>query len=276
MNLVLIEPDELGADGTVALTGARAAHVATVLKTAVGETVRIGVVDGPRGVGAVEAIGTVEVRLRCAFEREAPARPAVDLLLALPRPKVMRRLWAQVAALGVGRVVLTNAARVERHYFDTHVLAPDEVRARLIEGLQQARDTRMPLVSIHKQFRVLVEDELDRLCPPDGLRLVADPGSDGSIAARLKATDVLMAPRMEATALGRPGSATADRSHSVAERRVLLAIGPEGGWNAFELDLLAARGFAAVGVGPRTLRSDTACIAMLALVHAALREAVAS
>jgi RsmE family RNA methyltransferase len=264
MNLVLIEPAELGDDGIVLLTGARAAHVATVLKTAVGETVRVGVVDGPRGVGTVEAVGTVDVRLRCALERETPSRPAVDLLLALPRPKVMRRLWAQLAALGIGRVVITNAARVERHYFDTHVLAPDEIRARLIEGLQQARDTRVPLVSVHKQFRVLVEDDLERLCP-ETTRLVADPASDVPIAARLRAT-VPGAPSFVPPSDARPAEAC----------RVLLAIGPEGGWNAFELGLLASRGFATVGLGPRTLRSDTACVALLALVHDALREARAS
>jgi RsmE family RNA methyltransferase len=173
------------------------------------------------------------------FEAEAPARPRVDLLLALPRPKVMRRLWAQLAALGVGRIILTNAERVERPYFDTHVLEESCYRPLLIEGLQQARDTRLPLVSIHRQFKVLVEDHLDGLSG-DGLRLVADPHA---------ATPV-------ASAIG------GDR-----DRRVLIAIGPEGGWNAFELALLQAHGFRSVGLGPRTLRVDTACTALLSIVH---------
>jgi len=51
-----------------------------------------------------------------------------------------------------------------------------------------------------------------------------------------------------------------------SRERVLLAIGPEGGWNSFETALLEAHGFQTVGMGPRTLRSDTACIALLALV----------
>ena len=44
-----------------------------------------------------------------------------------------------------------------------------------------------------------------------------------------------------------------------------FAIGPEGGWNAFELSLLDAHGFRPAGMGPRTLRTDTACVALLAL-----------
>jgi len=81
--------------------------------------------------------------MRCELEAEIPPRPRVDLLLAVPRPKVMRRLWAQIAALGVGQIVLTNAEKVERNYFDTHILTPETYRPLLIEGLQQARDTRL-------------------------------------------------------------------------------------------------------------------------------------
>jgi RsmE family RNA methyltransferase len=182
------------------------------------------------------------VTLRCEFDATTPPRPRVDLLLALPRPKVMRRLWAQLAAIGVGQIILTNAERVERHYFDTHVLTEATYRPLLIEGLQQARDTRLPAVSIHRRFRILVEDHLDGLSE-DGIRLVADPSGGTSIGSALQARQT---------------------------QRVLLAIGPEGGWNAFELSLLASHGFQLVGLGPRTLRVDTACTALLAITHASL------
>ena len=239
MNLIILEPGEVGQAGAVSLSGARAAHLLTVLKAARGHDVRVGVLDGPCGVGTVEAVVDGTVELRCTFEASAPPRPRVDLLLALPRPKVMRRLWAQLAALGVGQIILTNAERVERHYFDTHVLTPECYRPLLVEGLQQARDTWLPKVSIHRQFRKLIEAELDGLFG-SGLRLVADPATQGPVGAL-------------------------DR-RSVGER-ILLAIGPEGGWNAFELKLLEEHGFQPIGMGPRTLRTDTACIALLALVR---------
>ena len=174
MNLIILEPGEVGESGDVRLSGARAAHLMNVLKVAPGSQVRVGILDGPRGVGAVQSIAEGTVTLHCAFEPDAPSRPRIDLLLALPRPKVMRRLWAQIAALGVGQIILTGAERVERYYFDTHVLTPDCYRPLLIEGLQQARDTRLPKVSVHRHFKVLVEDALDGLFGR-GLRLVADP-----------------------------------------------------------------------------------------------------
>ena len=79
----------------------------------------------------------------------------------------------------------------------------------------------------------------------DGIRVVADAGASGPIPSALRPSDA----------------------------RVLLAVGPEGGWNAFELDLLQAHGFTPVSMGPRTLRSDTACIALLTLAHAAMNGA---
>ena len=223
MNLILCEAQEVAPDGLVTLTGTRAAHVRGVLRAQAGDVVRIGIVDGPKGRGEVLALDDGgAVTLRCELEATAPPVPAIDLLLALPRPKVLRRLWAQLAALGVGRIVLTNAERVERQYFDTHVLDQATYRPLLIEGLQQAADTRLPRVSIHRQLRILVEDELGP-APAGERRLVAHPGSRPSPLA--------LAPDAH-----RP--------------RTLLAIGPEGGWNAFELGLLERAGFEGISLGP--------------------------
>ena len=241
MNLVLLS-EAPGAGVPLVLTGAQARHLLDVLRVAPGHTVRVGIEDGPIGTGTVVATAAGSVTLACTFEAHIPPRPAVDLLLALPRPKVMKRLWAQLAALGVGRIILTNAERVERPYFDTHVLDPDVYRPLLIEGLQQARDTRVPLVSIHRQFRVLVEDELDGLARA-ARRILADPGPHPGVG----------------TVLGQNPS-----SH------VLLAVGPEGGWNDFERAMLGTHGFVPVSMGGRTLRTDTACVALLGLAHAAL------
>ncbi len=224
------------------VVGPEAEHLTTVLKVAPGHQVRIGIVDGPVGVGTIERTDPDSVVLACAFEPSVPERPRVDLLLAVPRPKVLRRLWAQLAAVGVGQVILTNAEKVERHYFDSHVMREAGYRPLLLEGLQQARDTRLPVVSIHKRFTVLLEDDLDRLFPI-GLRLVAHPGSSRSFGSALTPAPT---------------------------ERVLIAIGPEGGWNDFELRLLERHGFAQAGLGSRTLATTTACIAMLSLVHDAL------
>jgi 16S rRNA (uracil1498-N3)-methyltransferase len=236
MNLILIYPHEPDHAGRVALSDERAEHIRQVLRASPGKPLRVGLLNGPKGRAAVEAIGREEVVLRCEFEDRLPSRPTVDLLLALPRPKVMKRLWAQIAALGVGRIILTNAEKVERCYFDSHVLEPDFYNARLMEGLQQAGDTLLPEVRIIKELKPFVEDELDRILPATGIRLLADPSGAQNIFQCLG---------------------------NSAPRPVCLAVGPEGGWTSYELELFASRGFQAFHAGPRILRTDTACVALL-------------
>ncbi len=244
MNLILIDRSAIKPDGTARIAGPQADHIRRVLGSSPGHEVRIGLIDGPAGTARITAVTDAFVELTCTLDANTPERPAVDLLLALPRPKVMRRLWAQLAALGVGRIILTNAERVERDYFDTHILEPETYGPLLIDGLQQARDTRVPHVTIHKRFKVLIEDELDQLCPQRH-RLVAHPEEIGTHGQEM--------------------------SPDLISHRTLLAIGPEGGWNGFELALLEARGFARISLGPRSLRTDTACIAMLTIVQNARR-----
>ncbi len=244
MNVILVERDELDDSGCVELSGRRGDHVRTVLRARVGDRLRVGRVEGPLGEATVEHLAATAVRLRCRFDLEAPPRPTVDLLLALPRPKVLKRLYAPLAQLGLGRLLLVNAAKVERMYFDSHVLDPAFQRERLLEGLQQARDTRLPEVTLHRRLKVLLEDELDACCP-DGERLWADPAGGGSVY---------------------------DAVQERCRPRVLLAVGPEGGWTAHEAALFAAAGFRGVSAGPRVLSSDVACITMIALVADALRQ----
>ena len=76
----------------------------------------------------------------------------IDLLLAVPRPKVLRRLWAPLASLGVGAVYLTNAARVEKCYFDASSVAAETVQRELIRGLEQSGDVFVPRVTLVKRF----------------------------------------------------------------------------------------------------------------------------
>ena len=242
MNVILLEPTELDGDRAELVDG-RARHALDVLGVAVGDRVRVGVIDGALGTAEVISIEAGRVLLKVTTGR-VPERPRVDLVLALPRPKVLGRLYSVLAQLGIGRLMLTNAERVERYYFDAHQLAPDYRRAQLIEGLAQARDTRVPEVSVHKSLRALMEDELDSLCPQRA-RLLADPGEHPRIAEACAASD-------------------ADR--------VVLAIGPEGGWNDFERALFASRGFSPVSMGARTLRTDVAITSALALLHDALSQ----
>ncbi len=243
MNRLLLEPGEVGRGGDATITGRRAEHLCRVLKVSVGDTIRTGIVNGPRGMATVDAVSVrpkegCRVAL-CVDCSETVTPPRIDLLLALPRPKVMKRLWAQLSAIGVGRIILVNAQRVEKPYFATHWIEEQHYRPLLIEGLEQSGDTRVPEVTIARRFRPCIEDTLADY--PLGNRWMAHPGSDEDV------------PRPDQT--------------TVADAQSLLAVGPEGGWVPFELELLASNGFRPFSLGERTLRTDTACIALLAVLN---------
>lgn len=241
MNLILIFPEEVSPDGRVLLDGVRAEHIRKVLRAEAGKKLRVGLVDGPIGAGIVESVEVGAVSLACSFDDEVPQRPRVDLLLAMPRPKVLKRLWSQFAALGIGRIYITNAEKVERFYFSTHVIEPKFYRPKLIEGLQQACDTLVPEVQIVRDVETFVKTEafadVDR-------KLIADPSASIGIVETLSAD---------------------------AAGRVLLAVGPEGGWTPKELALFEENGFDGVGLGSRILRTDTACIALMGQLAAVMQ-----
>ena len=222
MNLLLLTAEDLHADGTARLRGRRLAHALQVLQVAEGDTLRAGLLHGLTGTARVLARSEGELVLGLALTDPPPARPGIDLLLAIPRPKALRKVLPAVAALGVDTLVLVNAARVERSYFQSAVLR--EVDALLAQGLEQARDTRPPRVLVRERLRPFVEDELDALLRKER-RLLAHPTAQAALQGSGPAT---------------------------------LAIGPEGGWVPFELDLLAAQGFTPVSLGPRVLRVEVA------------------
>ena len=253
MNLILIFPNEADSENRVKLTGNRARHIRTVLRAEPGKVLRVGLLNGPFGSGLVEEVTKDSVTLSCVWENHIPARPQIDLLLAMPRPKVLMRLWAQFAALGVGRIFITNAEKVERFYFDTHVLDSDFYTARLIEGLQQARDTLLPEVMVVKQLKPFLEDTLDTVFPRSGKRILADPSG---------AQDIFQCLEKKTGKLPDIG------------KRALLAVGPEGGWTPYEVEMFEQHGFETVGIGKRILRTDTACIGLSCLLAESLRKNV--
>lgn len=232
MNLVLLEPGELGPDGTARLVGRRARHVLDVLRAEPGAAIRAGVADGRLGEARVLAASAEEVVLAPALDRDPPAASPVDLLVALPRPKILRRVLQAAAAMGVKRIAIVGSFRVEKSYWSSPLLAPAALREQLLLGLEQGRDTAVPEVTLHRFFKPFVEDALDGAFPRR-LRLLADLGPG------VEPLDPLArAPAMEA--------------------RAVLAVGPEGGFTAYESAELVRRGFAPFTLGPRPLRVDAA------------------
>lgn len=232
MNLVLLQYSDDIINGRVTLHGRRAQHIRTVLRAQVGDPVRVGLLQGDMGTGHVLRLDENSAELEIELNRAPPPPGPITLILALPRPKVLKRLLVMLTTMGVKHLVLVNSWRVDKSYWNSPVLEEQNLHNYLCLGLEQARDTILPQVKQRRLFKPFVEDELDTLC---GIRerLLAHPGG----------------------AQGWP--------HAGAGERVLF-IGPEGGLIPYEVSMLEERGFKTFSIGARILHVETAVVACLA------------
>lgn len=241
MNRILFEKSEIDS-GTAVITDARATHIAEVLHAGPGDTVKTGELDGATGTGVVKSLERFERDGEAAYKVSlelthggASLAPWVDIILAPPRPRVFKRLLPQLAAMGVGTVVLVGARKVEKAFWGATVLKEENYRPLLVDGLMQAGTTAVPRIESRRNFLKFLNEELDSLFP-SSTRIVAHP--------------------YDAEPIGAP-----------PKGRLLLAIGPEGGWTDEEVELLKSKGFACRSLGGRILRTDTATIALLAKLN---------
>ncbi|MDB6047508.1 MAG: rRNA methyltransferase [Pseudomonas sp.] len=232
MNLLLLEDADFISADRVVLGDRRLTHMQEVHRAVVGDTLRVGRIGGQLGSAELLRLENHEAELRVSLDRAPPAKLPLTLLLALPRPKMLRRVFQTIATMGVPRVILLNSYRVEKSFWQTPFLEPEAIREQLILGLEQARDSILPEIIIEKRFKPFVEDRLPQLVQGT-LGLVGHPG------------EYPACPR------------------GITEP-VTLAIGPEGGWIPYEVDLLNKAGLQPVQLGERILRVETAVTALLA------------
>ncbi|HEX9160381.1 MAG TPA: 16S rRNA (uracil(1498)-N(3))-methyltransferase [Thermoanaerobaculia bacterium] len=230
MNLVLIHPADFAGASRVLLRGRRADHVREVHAVAAGDELVVGVAGGKVGRGRILRVGE-EIEMEVCLDRDPPSPLDVTLVIALPRPKVLNRVVGAVTSIGVKRVFLINAWRVEKSYWSSPRLSEENLREQAILGLEQARDTILPQIETRRLFRPFVENELPAIAAGT-LALVGHPYAGEEC------------PR----AVSGP---------------VTLAIGPEGGFIPAEIESLERAGFRPVTAGPRILRVETAIAAIL-------------
>ncbi len=234
MNLLLLEEADFVSAERVVLADRRFTHMQDIHRVAVGDNLRVGRINGLMGKATVVRLERHEAELEVVFDQQPPAKLPLTLVLAVPRPKMLRRLFQTVSTLGVPRLILLNSYKVEKSFWQTPFLHPDSIRENLILGLEQARDTVLPEVIIEKRFKPFVEDRLPAIAAGT-LGLVGHPGPYPAC------------PR-------------------AVEQPVTLAIGPEGGWIPYEVDLLGKAGLAPVQLGDRILRVETAVTALLSRI----------
>ncbi len=153
MNLLLFKRGDLDREGLLGVSGEQLLHLRQVLDSRAGDTLRVGEIGGRMGQAEVLHIDQRRALLRPALDSNPPPKLPLTLILALPRPKMLRRVLRAVAEFGVRELHLVNSYRVEKSFWQTPVLQPDTIAHYLLQGLSQSRDTVLPAVHCQPRFK---------------------------------------------------------------------------------------------------------------------------
>jgi len=217
-------------------------HIKKILKSKVGDSVTIGEVGGCIGKATISQINKNEVLLTdIMLNKKPPSKLDLTVILALPRPKVLRRLIIDMASLGVNKLIIINSYRTQKSYWQSPLL--NRIDEFIFEGLQQAIDTVPLVVEFEKRFKPFVEDDFPTLLlnnkvgEEQSYAVIAHPYASQSWKTYLEAAKC--------------------RANTKDTMPKVLCIGAEGGWIDYEVDLLCKHGCTSVSLGERILRTET-------------------
>ncbi|HBO97530.1 MAG TPA: 16S rRNA (uracil(1498)-N(3))-methyltransferase [Candidatus Omnitrophica bacterium] len=236
MNLILLSPDDfINKKTRVRLDDRRYLHIRDIHRAKAGDELSVGLIGDRIGTGKIASLTGEAIEMDISLSLQPPAPIPVTLILALPRPNILKRTLQAASAMGVKKIFLIHSNQVEKSFWLSPVLQPAKIREQLILGLEQGKDTILPDVQLRKGFKPFVEDELPDLI--QGTRaLVAHP------------------------------RASEECPRDVREP-VTLMIGPEGGFIPYEIKKLTELGFTPVHLGNRILRVENAIVALLAKLY---------
>lgn len=234
MNIILISEKELTSERNILLQGRRFNHITGVLGSQVGETLRVGLIGGKIGSGIITHIHSDSLKMEITLDSEPPPPFPVTLLIALPRPKTVKKVLLCATSMGVKKIFFMKTWRVEKSFWQSKVLEENSLRELLLLGLEQCGDTIFPEIKFRKRFKPFLEDEVPGIIS-DSIPVLAHPRTEKRI----------------------------ESLSNISHKNIILAVGPESGYIDYELEMFEKTGFHPVSLGPRILRVEHAVPALL-------------
>ena len=224
MNIILLDPRQTETELWSITSTRQLEHLQQHVQIQVGDTLKVGIRESQRYLTEIIEISEKAVWLKPLQEEAVPEKLPVTLIVALPRPKVLRRLIMDSVTLGVEKIILLHSYRVDKSYWQTPFL--QQLNHYIELGLEQAGDTVAPKIELYKRFKPFVEDILPGLISTDCPAYVAHPYAEQAMPFAI-------------------------------EHPCTIVICPEGGFIPYEVDLLIKNGCQAVSLGNRIIRTET-------------------
>ena len=224
MNIVLLDPRQTESELWSITSKRQLEHLKQHVNVQVGDHLKVGIREGQRYLTEIVEVTDQLIKLKPIQIEAVPAKLPVTLILAMPRPKVLRRLIMDSVTLGVEKIILLHSYRVDKSYWQSPFLQQLDQYVTL--GLEQAGDTIAPKIEIYKRFKPFVEDILPHLITVEKPAYVAHPYAQNDMPFAI-------------------------------EHACTMLIGPEGGFIPYEIDLLIQNGCQAMQLGNRIIRTET-------------------
>lgn len=240
----IVLSETVAAQRPLTLTGSAWQYAARVLRLRVGDVLRISNGQGREWVARIAASERNSFVLDCLEEivsrTESPL--AIHLFAGLTKGAKLEWVVQKTTELGVHRLVpvVCERSQVKPHAERTH--KGERWREIARQASRQCGRVQLPEISAPVTFAESLAES-----GQDGPNLLLDPGKTVE-----KNCGVFGSP---ANCPGGP------------PRTARIWVGPEGGFTAEEVAAGVAAGLALLGLGPRILRAETACIAAVTLVQ---------
>ena len=234
MNILLLNPADIGLTGAVFLRGHKLDHLNNVLRVTAGKIISVGIKNAYLDQARVEFIDKDSAQLQLlGTQLQPPPTLPCTLVLGLPRPRMLQRSLQTIATMGVEALILIASERVEKSFWQTPLLKPYAIDEQLELGLEQAKATQVPKVILCPNWREFSQQLLPELCSSHTHKIIAHPGN-------------------------------APSARQLPDGKSIVAVGPEGGFVESEVGLFLQHGFTQIQLGERILRVETAIPVLLA------------
>ncbi|MCP4020484.1 MAG: 16S rRNA (uracil(1498)-N(3))-methyltransferase [Desulfobacteraceae bacterium] len=234
MNLILLHKRDFVSNQKVVLKDRRFDYIRDVHKAKTGDTLLCGLINSKIGNGKITKFSSRHIEMDVCLENDPIDPLPLILVLALPRPKMLKRIIESVVSLGVKDIYLINSWRVEKSFWQSPLLKDQNLEKYIYLGLEQSKDTVLPKIHQKRFFSSFVKEEL-ALIAKDSLKFTAHPKTDKLCPAGLN-------------------------------EKITLVVGPEGGFIDLEIETLEEIGFNTISFGKRILKVETAVTYLIARI----------
>jgi 16S rRNA (uracil1498-N3)-methyltransferase len=239
MNIIILSKKDHVEKSIYKINDHRFTHIQNILKSDIGDIIEVGLLNSAIGTAKILELTETEILLEIIrFEKEESKTQKVDIICALPRPQTLKKVLSTCATMGVSNLYLIRSEKVEKSYFHSPLLEEENYTKFLIEGLSQGKRIHIPKVSIHKKFKVFFENDFKNICK-NSICLLAHPNTENYL----------------------------NKLSFGKFQNIVLAIGPEGGWNDFEINLMEEKGFIKFKLSESILRVENAVTAALSQIE---------